>query len=182
MASTMAKRIIKKLLPDKNKLKRHKHLQIFNTFFSSPYLWHINRKSVTRAVAIGLFIAFMPIPFQMVVSCGFAICFNANVLIAVLLVWITNPVTIPPILYMSYKLGAVIVSHTPQNLYEADGWAQMMSQFGDIWLPMVVGLFSFAIFFSVIGYFLVDLLWKLHVKYHWKKRSTAQKCSTKNHS
>ena len=79
---------------DLEKIKHEKVLKILGPAILQPNLWHLNRKSVSRAIAIGLFCAFLPIPLQMVLAAFFAIIFAANLPISVILVWITNPITI----------------------------------------------------------------------------------------
>ena len=105
----MLKNVIKRFFPDLEKIKEEKVLKILGPAILQPNLWHLNRKSVSRAIAIGLFCAFLPIPLQMVLAAFFAIIFAANLPISVILVWITNPITIPPILLIAYKIGALII-------------------------------------------------------------------------
>ena len=68
----------------------------------------MNRRSVSVACAIGLFCAFIPIPFQMILAAGLAIIVRCNLPIAVALVWITNPITMPPLFFLAYKMGAFL--------------------------------------------------------------------------
>jgi len=56
-------------------------------------------------MAVGLFCAFVPLPIQMLLAAAAAIIFRVNLPISVGLVWITNPVTIPPMFYFCYKVG-----------------------------------------------------------------------------
>jgi uncharacterized protein (DUF2062 family) len=55
---------------------------------------------------IGLFCAFLPLPFQMVIAASLAVLSRCNVPIAVVLVWVSNPITMTPMLFFSYQLGA----------------------------------------------------------------------------
>ena len=64
----MPKKTIKKLMPDHQKIKSNKHLQIFGDLLHNGNLWHLNRRSVAKAFAVGLFFAFVPVPFQMVLA------------------------------------------------------------------------------------------------------------------
>ena len=72
----------------------------------TPELWRPTREGVARGVATGLFWAMMPIPFQMLPSGITAYLFRFNIPAAISVVWITNPVTWPVILYWQYRLGA----------------------------------------------------------------------------
>ena len=166
----MPKKVLKQFLPHQDKLSTHKNLSFFNRFLSSSHLWHINRQSIAKAMAIGLFIAFMPIPFQMVVACALAIILQANVALAIALVWITNPFTIPPILYAAYKIGNLILAHTPPKMLGMKGWDQWFFDLASLWQPIMVGLLFLALTSALLGYFATHLLWKLHIIRRWKKR------------
>ena len=72
----------------------------------TPELWRPTREGVARGAATGLFWAMMPIPFQMLPSGITAFFLRFNLPTAISVVWITNPVTWPFILYWQYRLGA----------------------------------------------------------------------------
>ena len=105
----MARKVLQKYLPHFHRVREHQTLRLFGSAALKDNLWHLNRRSVARAFAIGVFCAFLPIPGQMVAAAALAIVFASNLPLAVLLVWITNPVTIPPILshrLLGRQLGA----------------------------------------------------------------------------
>ena len=81
-------------------------LSFLGDILHEPNLWHINRHSVARAFLVGIWFCFIPMPFQMLAAAFFAIWFNANLPLSVVLVWISNPVTMPPMFYFNYKIGA----------------------------------------------------------------------------
>ncbi|MEW8398672.1 MAG: DUF2062 domain-containing protein, partial [Candidatus Thiodiazotropha sp.] len=62
----MPKRLIKSLLPHHEEVRNHKHLKLFGSLMHDPNLWHLNRHSVSGAFAVGIFMAFIPLPLQMV--------------------------------------------------------------------------------------------------------------------
>ncbi len=64
----MAKKTIQRFLPDPNKIRHHKSLKIFGKLLQDANLWHLNRRSARGAFAVGLFFAFIPVPFQMVLA------------------------------------------------------------------------------------------------------------------
>jgi uncharacterized protein (DUF2062 family) len=83
----------------KVEIKGHKNLSFLGEKLHDPNLWHLNRRSVSAAFAIGLFAAWIPTPGQMVIAAIIALYFRANLPISVALVWITNPLTMPPMFY-----------------------------------------------------------------------------------
>lgn len=65
---------------------------------------------VALGAALGMFVAFTPtIGFQTIIVLALASMLRANKLVGLPLVWISNPVTIPPIFYAAYSLGRVIL-------------------------------------------------------------------------
>ena len=63
-------------------------------------------EAISRGVAIGVFVAFTPtIGVQVGLAALLATLLNANRPAAVIPVWITNPVTIPPVFGFTYVVG-----------------------------------------------------------------------------
>ncbi len=118
----MAKKTIQRFLPDPNKIRHHKSLKIFGRLLQDANLWHLNRRSARGAFAVGLFFAFIPVPFQMVLAAATAIVFRVNLPISVALVWITNPVTMPPIFYCSYLIGTLVLNQPEQHFSFEASW------------------------------------------------------------
>jgi uncharacterized protein (DUF2062 family) len=75
----------------------------------------LGRKNAARAAAVGLFCAWIPIPFQMILAASLAIFFSANIPLSVALVWLTNPITMPPLFYAAYRLGAWVLQMPVNN-------------------------------------------------------------------
>ena len=106
----MPKRLIKRWLPDQDKLKEHKHLRLFGKLLLDANLWHLNRRSAAGAFAVGLFMAWIPLPCQMLLAAGGAILFRVNLPLSVALVWLSNPVTMPPLFYGAYLVGCQLLA------------------------------------------------------------------------
>lgn len=171
----MPKKLIKKFLPDPKMLKDHKHLKIFGRLIHDPNLWHLNRYSVATAFSVGFFFAFVPVPFQMVLAAAVAIVVHANLPISVALVWLTNPITMPPIFYFAYRLGAWILGHPPQKFkFEAsmDWLIESMKTIGPAFL---FGCFVCGVFLAVTSNIAVRLIWRYSVSKNWQERRLKRK-------
>ncbi|MFP3345629.1 DUF2062 domain-containing protein, partial [Halomonas sp. SIMBA_159] len=75
------------------------------------------------AFAVGLFFAWMPIPFQMVASAAVAIPMRVNLPLSVSLVWLTNPLTMPVLFYLSYLVGCVVLRTPIEHFAFEASWA-----------------------------------------------------------
>ncbi|BAU48454.1 ATP-binding protein [Sulfurifustis variabilis] len=166
----MARRLIKRWFPDPHKVRNHKHLRFFGTLLHDPNLWHLNRHSVSDAFAIGLFMAFVPMPFQMIPAAALAIYLRANLPISVALVWITNPVTMPPISYFCYLVGTWILNTPPQPFAFEPTWDWIAWELKRIWQPFLLGSFVVASLTSLAGYWSMRGLWRWHVIRDWERR------------
>jgi uncharacterized protein (DUF2062 family) len=159
----MPRKFIKRYLPNHQHVRDHKHLRFFGTLLHDPNLWHLNRRSVSGAFATGLFMAFVPVPFQMVFAAAIAIGVRVNLPISVGLVWITNPLTIPPLFYFAYKVGVWVLGTKAQHFQFELSFHWLMGEMGEIWRPLIVGSLLVAVTSGALGYLSVRLLWRWHV-------------------
>jgi uncharacterized protein (DUF2062 family) len=171
----MPKKIIKRLLPDHQKIKSNKHLKIFGELLHNANLWHLNRRSVAKAFAVGLFFAFMPVPFQMILAAGTAIIVHANLPLSIALVWITNPLTMPAIFYFCYLAGTWILgAPTSEFVFEAS-WQWLIDSVTTIGPAFILGCGVLGITFGTLGYITINSLWRFSVAKEWKKRLARNK-------
>ncbi|WP_072669698.1 DUF2062 domain-containing protein [Vibrio injensis] len=166
----MPRKFIKRFMPDHAVIKRQKALQIFGSVLYNPNLWCLNRRSAAGAFAVGLFMAFVPLPSQMIMSAGVAIICGVNLPLAVALVWITNPITMPFIFYFSYKVGAWLMNTPPQPFHFELTWEFLHHQMHTIGPPFLLGSLVCGIVAGLLGYFGIQGLWRYSVVRSWQKR------------
>ena len=160
----MPRKFFKRFMPSHAEVKKHKHLQIFGDVLHEPNLWHINRRSMAGAFAVGLFFAWVPIPMQMVMAAAAAILFRTNLALSVALVWITNPMTIPPMFYFAYLVGTWVIGEPPQDFEFQLSFEWLTSELTSSWKPFLLGCFILATGSSIIGYFTISQIWIYAVK------------------
>ena len=112
----------------------------------------------------------VPVPIQMIGVAASAIIWRANIPIGLVLVWITNPFTIPPIFYGAYLLGSWLLGTPGVAMPEELTIHWFRQSLGEIWIPLLTGSFIIGLFLSVISYFFIDLLWRYTVRKRWKNR------------
>jgi hypothetical protein len=165
----MPRELLKKYLPDPNQIKEHKYLSLLGSRLHDPNLWHLHRRSASLACFVGLFCAFIPVPMQMVVAAFIAILLRCNLPISMTLVWITNPLTIPPMLFVAYQIGAWILNYPPLSSFEFSmEWIQ--TEIANIWVPLLAGALVCGLTSGTLGYLLIRLLWRWHVVRRWEQR------------
>jgi len=167
---------LKKILLNDKRFLKDKKLKIFGNRLYDPCIWYFNKYTISRAVSVGLFFAWMPVPLQMFLAAGFAILFKANFPISVALVWLTNPITMPIFFLFAYKVGMVFFSiSVPNHLDFELSFAWLFNKMCDIWQPFILGCIICAIVSSVLGNILVRLLWRFLVIKSWYMRKKAKK-------
>lgn len=166
----MPKNFFKKYMPDQHKIREHKLIKAFGTRLHDPNLWHFNRRSVAGSFSLGLFNAFVPVPFQMLLSALGAIFFRVNLPIALGTVWITNPVTIPPMFYFTYLVGTWIMGTPAQEVQFELSYEWLTGGLMAIWQPFLLGCFVTGTVAALIGYITIRGLWRLQVINHMKRR------------
>ncbi len=165
----MPKKTIKRLMPDHHSIKNNKHLQIFGDLLHNANLWHLNRHSVAKAFAVGLFFAFVPVPFQMVLAAGIAIIVHSNLPLSVALVWITNPLTMPAIFYSCYVVGAWVLGAPEQEFVFEANWQWFVDSISTIGPSFLLGCGILGVLFSMLGYIGIQGHWRYSASKKWKK-------------
>ena len=173
----MARKLIRRWMPDHSRIRDHQSVRLFGDLLHDPNLWHLNRRSVAGAAAVGLFCAFLPIPGQMLVAAAGAILCRVNLPLAVVGVWITNPITIPPIFYFNYLVGETLLGAEPQAIDFEFTMEWIASELAIIWQPLLLGSLVMAVLMSLIGYFTVRGLWRLHVVSSHRQRRNRGKAT-----
>ncbi len=160
----MPKKFIKRYMPDHEKIRNNKQLnKVFGKLLHDPNLLHLNRRSVSMAFFVGLFMAFVPLPSQMVMAAAIAILIRCNLPISVGLVWVSNPITMPPLFYFAYKVGSWILG-TPEHEFVFElSWKWLGTELEAIWQPFLLGCTVSGLLFGAFGYVAIRLLWRLHI-------------------
>lgn len=170
----MARRLIRQYLPNLDRIRKHKRLRFLGERLHEPNLWHLNRSSVSKAFAIGLFMAFVPMPFQMVPAAILSIYFRANLPIAVLLVWVTNPLTMPPVFLFCYRIGTLLLGARPRPIEFEISLTWLSTELLRVWQPFLLGCFLVATVAALVGYYAMRSLWRWHVLRDWEQRRVRQ--------
>ncbi|MBD3789661.1 MAG: DUF2062 domain-containing protein [Campylobacterales bacterium] len=168
----MIRKVFKKKSSNKNRIDAF--LDKYN--LPRTYL-AINRKSISKGILIGLFWGFIPMPMQMLAVMATTPFIRFNVPIAISMVWLSNPFTMPPMYYMEYLTGNLILGR--EGIGNVELTMEWFSEhFSDILIPLYVGTAFYSIVVSSLIYFLINWLWIKSV--HNEKRSKTEERNTKN--
>lgn len=155
-------------MPKPREILDSNHLRVFGTLLQDPNLWHLNRRSASGAFAVGLFIMYLPPLGQMFMAAAAAIKLRVNLPIAVSLVWVSNPITIPPMFYLAYAIGAALLGRQIRT-FEPAFWLDWHNWLGVV-EPVLLGSLICATFCSVAGYLTIQILWRWSLMRQLRRR------------
>jgi uncharacterized protein (DUF2062 family) len=170
-------------IPTRETVHENPLLRPFARHLSDPALWRMTRRSVPRAVALGLGVGVIIPIMHTAIAAIIAIPLRANVAITAAFTLIVNPLTIPPIYYACYRIGAWELRHdasviNPQTAERVSGelgrimfWIQHAS--GSI----AVGVLTVAVASAALGYGLSSVLWRWWLGSKWRRRRQANKAA-----
>ena len=157
-------------MPDQQTLAQYQSLRPIEHILYSDNLWQLNRETASLAVFIGMFVAFMPIPGQMVFAALLAWWFKASLPLSVAVVWVSNPLTMPPMYYGAFRLGEFLLGIEPQPFSFELSWAWVIDSINTSWRPLLLGCGVCGLFFGGLSYAAMRLVWRFHVVRRWKQR------------
>ncbi|HRD67696.1 MAG TPA: DUF2062 domain-containing protein [Candidatus Competibacter sp.] len=168
------KRFLQRHLPDSQALRAHKSLRFLGKRLHDPWLWHFNRRSTVRGLAVGAFYAFVPFPWQMLLAAVTAAWLRFNLPVAIAMVWITNPLTVPPIAFANYRFGAWLLGSPPGEWSFEPSLDWLLQKAGDIGLPLLVGSMATAVLAGITTFAVAHLLWRWHIVVRFRRRNAVR--------
>lgn len=148
-------------MPTPAQIHGNRFVSVFGTLLHDPNLWHLNRRSVANAVAVGLFAMYLPPLGQTLIAAALAIWLRVNLPIAVALVWVSNPLTGPPMYYFAYVLGCWTLGLPPGG-FDPAFWLDW-HHWIEIIEPLLLGCLICSSVCALIGYATIRLLWRWRV-------------------
>lgn len=119
-----------------------------------PALWSLSREAVAKGVAIGAFLGFSPLiglhlPLSILLCC----LIRANVMVAILATFVSNPFTLAALTWLQLKTGRWILPSLSVHALHSVGVARYFALYGQPWL---VGSFVFSVVGGLAAYFLAS--------------------------
>lgn len=141
----------------------------------SPELWRFTRRSVPRGVALGLFAAFIIPLGQIFLACLLAFPARANVAVAALLTFVTNPLTLPFWFVVANRVGAFFLRS------DSSDQAVLSAAQGDVlwhdvnWFAhsagqAAVGFVVLALVSSALGHLVAGWVWRYWIGHKQRER------------
>lgn len=171
----MPKKLLRRYLPTPARLRASPALRPVSGYLQDPALWHLHRRSVSGACFIGLFCAFLPVPFQMLIAAALAIVSRRNLPIAVALVWVSNPVTIPPMFYFAYRLGAWLLDMQIATESIELSWTWLNANASKIGIPLLFGSLVCGWVSGISAFVIVRVAWRLKVIQRLRDRAAKRR-------
>ena len=132
-------------------------------------LWKPEKKSIIYAVSMGMFVAFTPtIGIQMAVAGICAFLMRVNIPSAILVVWISNPLTAIPIYSMEIQVGFMVLGN-------GEGFKRI-SDIKDLLYyiqPLIAGTLIVSTALAVLTFIVLTISWNL-AETAWRKSHTPE--------
>jgi uncharacterized protein (DUF2062 family) len=177
----MPRKFFSRYLPDREAVRTSKYLAWCGSWLQHPNLWALNRDSVSGGFAIGLFAGLVPGPFQMLTAALFALPLKKNLPVALATTLYTNPFTIAPLYLLAYGYGRLLLGvqhHATKVEPFVWNWSDWLGSCEALlhWTislgpPLGIGLVALAVTLAVIGYFGVQIGWRIYIVLAWRARA-----------
>lgn len=166
----MSRFSLKKIMPSADAIKNSRSLRFLGDLIHDPNLFHMNRRSVSKACFWGIFIGLLPpLPIHTPAAAVAALVSRSNLPLTIAVVWVGNPITIPLIMYAFYHLGRFILQSDPVTGLEFT-WVWLYHEFEVVWKPYLVGSILGATSCATLAYLGSNFMWRLNVKRKWRAR------------
>ncbi|MBK6960948.1 MAG: DUF2062 domain-containing protein [Gammaproteobacteria bacterium] len=176
----MPRRFLKRKLPDIHSVLNDNRLRWIGLGLKDSDLFHLNRRSVSMAFGFGLFTAFIPVPGQLLIAALFALALRCNLPITMALVFISNPVTVPPLALLCYQVGTLVLGKPETAFNPQFSWEWLSTQGAHLLPPLLTGSLLIGAATGLLGYATIRGLWRWQAVRRWEQRKTARSDPTRN--
>ena len=164
-AKSWAAEVIRKNTPTREEMAENKYLAPIAHRFLSPELWRFTRRSVPRGVALGLFAAFIIPLGQIFLAAFLALPSRANVPLAALVTFVTNPFTLPFWLVVANRIGEFLLRFDAGGVSLAAAsadettwaWLTMVYEVG---AATILGCLVLAVVSPLLGWVIAGWVWR----------------------
>ena len=156
----MPRRFFRKFAFKRHELVDRWYFAPFRRLLHDHRLWGIRRKTVVPAFALGLFVSSFPFPGHVAVASLAALLMRINVPVAAVTTFIVNPITMYPVFYFAYRVGAWLLSIQPGPFSFELSLEWVTTALGSIWQPMLLGCVVVGSIAALVGDVALDALWR----------------------
>ena len=175
-SKTLGRDLIRRYMPSREEMARNKYLAPIAHRFLSPELWRFTRRSVPRGVALGLFAGFIIPVGQIFLAAFLALPARANVPLAALVTFVTNPFTFPFWMVVANQVGELTlniddtVGAAASGELDSGGSLAWLVDLFEVAGVTVFGFIVLAVVSAALGYLVSGTIWRQMVMRKRAKR------------
>lgn len=166
----MPRRFFRKFAVKREVFRGQWYLAPFDHLLHDHNLWGIRRRTAVPAFAIGLFVGFMPFPGHPITAALLALAFRVNIPVAALTTFVSNPFTMGPMYFLAYRLGHFLLGREPAPFDFELSIDWVRESFVNNWQPLMLGCLLLGATLALVGYLVVDLLWRASLGDYVKRK------------
>jgi uncharacterized protein (DUF2062 family) len=167
----------KRNMPTREQMEGNRFIRPFAHRVLRAELWRFTRRSVPRGVAMGLLVGII-VPFaQILFAALLSVPVRANVPLAALATFVTNPFTTPLIWVVAYWVGgwllridAATVVAPVNTAIERTDLEQILAWLTQTGMVTAFGLIVIAVVSAAISYLASAWIWRTVVARRWRRR------------
>jgi uncharacterized protein (DUF2062 family) len=143
---------------------------MFGDRLTDSHLWSLNRHSITAAFGVGIAVSFIPLPIHLPLVVLICLWWRLNVAVGVAGCYIVNPVTMVPIYYMAYRIGAWVLRYRPHHFEFQLTFNWLEHGLGPAWRPFLLGCLICSIMFGLLGRYALEIGWRMATMHRYRMR------------
>src|SRR5436190_611337 len=154
-------------MPTREQMERSRWIRPFAGRVLRSELWRFTRRSVPRGVALGMLVGIIVPVAQILFAALLCLTVRANVPVAALTTFVTNPFTTPLIWAFSYEIGsyllrfdAMMYNNPIDSFFEITDFWSMLGWLTAQGKVLALGLFVVATIAAAVSYLATGFAWR----------------------